>query len=123
MSTNIFKTNGIIARIIMVFVLMVCISSSIACRQKDSVTYEVTGDAELVDIAISDSDGDMERYEDMTLPWRRDYGDFEQDYLYLYAYNTGDSGTVNITIYVNGKVFKSATTSGGYTSAVVVGNK
>jgi hypothetical protein len=123
MSTNIFKTTGIIACITMLLILMVCAGSNIACKPKDNVTYEVTGNADVVDVAISDDDGDMERFYDVALPWRQDYGDFEQDYVYLYAYNKGESGTITITIFVNGKVFKSETVSGGYQSAVVVGNK
>jgi len=120
---NIGKPAAIIVRITLILVLFICLGSSIACKPKDSVTYEVTGDADVVDIVISDDDGDLERFYDIALPWRQDYGEFEQDYLYLYAYNKGESGSVTITIFVNSKVFKSETISGGYQSAVIVGNK
>ncbi|MDD5313550.1 MAG: hypothetical protein PHO26_10985 [Dehalococcoidia bacterium] len=123
MNTNIGKTAAIAVRITLILVLFVCLGSSVSCKPKDSVTYEVTGDADVVDIVISDDDGDLERFYDIGLPWRQDYGEFGQDYLYLYAYNKGESGTVIITIFVNGKVFKSETISGGYQSAVIVGNK
>ncbi len=58
-----------------------------------------------------------------TSPWRMDYGGFEERYVYLYAYNNGDSGTITISIYVNGKLFKTVTSSGPYTNAVVHGYK
>jgi len=123
MNTRIIGATGIAVRIAIVSILLLCVVLNVACKSKDRVIYEVTGDADVADVVISDEDGVMEQYYDVSLPWRREYGVFEQDYVYLYAYNRTESGTISIAIYVNDRVFKSATASGPYQSIVVVGTK
>jgi hypothetical protein len=123
MITHTFKSIGTITGIIVVLFAMICVGTNIACRQMDNVTYEVTGDADSVDVTVSNDNGGQEQYNDVPLPWRMDYGGFTERYVYLYAYNNGDSGTITISIYVNGKLFKTATSSGPYTNAVVYGYK
>jgi hypothetical protein len=123
MGTNSIKAIWITTRIILVLFLMICLVINVACKPEDNVTYEVTGDAESVNVTVSNDNGGQEQYNDIPLPWRIDYGGFEESYVYLYAYNNGDSGTITISIYVNGKLFKTATSSGPYTNAVVYGNK
>ena len=39
----------------------------------DNVTYEVTGDAESVDVTLSNDNGGQEQYNDVPLPFRMDY--------------------------------------------------
>ena len=123
MFTNVLKKFSITTCIIVSLFAMMLIGTNIACQPMDNVTYEVTGDAESVDVSLSNDDGGYEQYNDVPLPFRMDYGGFNERYVYLYAYNNGDSGTITISIYVNGKLFKTATSSGPYTNAVVYGNK
>jgi len=87
------------------------------------MTYEVTGDADSVDVMVNNDGGGSEQYNDVPLPGRMDYGGYDDSYVYLYAYNRGDSGTIHLSIYVNRKIFKTATCSGPYCSAVVTGDK
>jgi hypothetical protein len=67
--------------------------------------------------------GGSESYNDVPLPFRMAYGGFNEKYVYLYAYNNGEEGTITTNIYVNGELFKTATSSGPYTIAIVEGNK
>ena len=99
------------------------ITANLACQNYDNVTYEVTGDTESVDIMVTNDNGGTEQYNDVPLPWRMDYGGFDQSYVYLYAYNRGDSGTINLAIYVNGQRKFTAYSSVPYGNAVATGNK
>jgi hypothetical protein len=92
-------------------------------RQADTVTYEVTGDADAVDIIVQDETGAETKLLEMSLPWTQDYGDFNSDYVYLYAHNNSDSGTVTANIYVNRNLFRTSTVSGAYMTALAVGTK
>jgi len=123
MLTKNLRTIGITTLAITCLFVMICIGTNIACQPMDNVTYEVTGDADSVDVTLSNDTGGQEQYNDVPLPFRMDYGGFNERYVYLYAYNNGDSGTITISIYVNGNLFKTATSSGPYTNAVVYGNK
>jgi hypothetical protein len=117
------RTIGITTLAITCLFIMACIGTNIACQPNDNVTYEVTGDADSVDVTLSNDTGGQEQYNDVPLPFRMDYGGFNERYVYLYAYNEGDSGTITVNIYVNGNLFKTATSSGPYTNAVVYGYK
>ena len=114
---------SIISLIIALVLIAVLIGSSFACKRYDNVTYEVTGDAESVNVTVSNDNGSTEEYTDVPLPWRMDYGGFDESYVYLYAYNRGESGTIHLAIYVNGQLYKTATCSGPYCNAVATGNK
>jgi len=123
MFTNASRKFGVTICIIVVLLSMMLIGTNIACQPNDNVTYEVTGDADSVDVTLSNDTGGTEQYNDMPLPFRMDYGGFNERYVYLYAYNNGDNGTITLSIYVNGKLFKTATSSGPYTNATVYGYK
>jgi hypothetical protein len=103
------------------FLFITCVF--ISCHESDRVVYEVTGNADQVDITISNDYGSYEEYKGLSLPWRVEYGQFKEEYVYLYAYNNGEDGDITVTIYVNDRVFKSATCSGPYENVVVTGEK
>jgi hypothetical protein len=86
-------------------------------RQADTVTYEVTGDADTVDIIVQDDTGAEIELLDMVLPWT------QADYPYLYAHNNSDSGTITASIYVNRNLFTTSTVSGAYMTALAAGSK
>jgi len=117
------RTYSIISLIIALVLTAVLVNSSIGCKRYDNVTYEVTGDAESVDISVTNDTGGTEQYNDVPLPWRMDFGGYDDSYVYLYAYNRGESGAVHLSIYVNGQLFKTSNCSGPYCNAVVTGDK
>lgn len=103
--------------------LFVSIFASAACHQHDYVLYEVIGTVSTVDIQISNPSGGIDEYHDMGLPWSFSYGDFENSYVYLYAHNNTEEGSITVNIYVNGKLFRTATSTGPYTTTVTYGDK
>ena len=123
MTTGIRPIALMIARILLITCLALASVSALSCQKNDRVVYEVTGNADSVDIKISDDGGEYEDFQEVSLPWRMEYGSFPDDYLYLYAYNRGDSGIITATIYVNGQVYKSTTSSNAFSSVVVCGTK
>jgi hypothetical protein len=90
-----------------------------------SIKYEITGSASSVDITMSNAGGDTEQLSDVPLPWEKAFSVKVEEYSYYFAYisaqNQGNSGTVTVTIYRNGSVFKTATSSGAYVIATASG--
>jgi hypothetical protein len=123
MVKNIFLSAGITARILVILSIILLAGANMACHQDDYVTYEVTGDAEAVQVLITTDTGVDAKYEDVPLPWRMEFDGFDRSYVYLYAHNNTDSGSINVTIYVNGRTFRQAATSRPYDTAVVYGEK
>ncbi len=111
------------ALIFALLLITILVGSNTACKRYDNVTYEVTGDAESVDVMVTNDNGGTEQYNDVPLPWRMDYGGYDDSYVYLYAYNRSESGAVHLSIYVNGQLFKTSNCSGPYCNAVVTGDK
>jgi hypothetical protein len=117
------RRTGVLVRIFAILSILLISAAGMACHQNDVVRYEVTGNADSVDITVNTDSGGTEQYNDVGVPWRMEYGGFSESYTYIYAHNNGDYGTINIFIYVNGKLFRSATSSGPYCYAVVYGDK
>lgn len=117
------KFGATICTIVALFSMMF-IGASISCQPpNDNVTYEVVGDADSVNVVLNNDMGGTETYNDVPLPFRMDYGGYNERYVYLYAYNNGDSGSMTLNIYVNGNLFKTASCSGPYTNATIYGYK
>ena len=57
----------------------------------------------------------------MPLTWSITITGNPGDYVYLSAFNRGDSGNVTVTIYDDGDVFRRATSEGGHVTASVSG--
>jgi hypothetical protein len=124
MRTNFLKRFSLAICLVLALFTITLISANTACQPpNDNVTYEVIGNADSVNVVLNNDMGGSETYNDVPLPFRMDYGGFNERYVYLYAYNTGETGTITVNIYVNGKLFKTATGSGPYTTAIVEGNK
>lgn len=99
--------------------LLVCAGTAAACQQPAAVMYEVTGSVPLADIKVSSPSGSMDSYEDMGLPWRFTYEGFTDGQAYVYAHNNSDDdGSVTVNIYVDGRLVRTATSTGPYQTAV-----
>jgi len=85
------------------------------------VRYEVIGTAESVDITYENLNGGISQVTGLPLPWSITITGNSGDYVYLSAHNTGDSGSLTVTIYDNGDVFKRATSEGAHVTASVSG--
>lgn len=105
----------------MVFLLLLTAACSNPFDYSIDVRYEVTGSAELVDITYENLNGGISQLSGMPLPWSITISAEPGDYVYLSAYNRGESGSVTVTIYDDGSVFKRATSQGGHVTASVSG--
>jgi hypothetical protein len=117
------KATICISRIMLIMLVVLCSAASLACHRDDYVTYEATGNADLVDITVVNDSGGTEQYNDVPLPWRMDYGGFEFSQPYMYVYNNGESGSITISIKINGKIARTASCSGPYASATLYVDK
>ena len=87
-----------------------------------AVVYEVTGSATLIFcITIENQDGGTSQYTDIVPPWTMNLSMYRGDFVYVSAQNGTDTGTVTATIYVDGAVFKTSTSSGAYVIASAYG--
>jgi hypothetical protein len=83
----------------------------------------ITGTASSVSVTLSNPTGGTEQYIDVYLPCTYSYSSFPANWLYISAENNGESGTVTVTIYVKGYLYKTSTSSGAYTIATASGTK
>lgn len=85
------------------------------------VRYEVTGTAESVDITYENLNGGISQVTGMPLSWSITLTADPGDYVYLSAWNRGETGSVTVTIYEDGDVFRRATSEGAHVTASVSG--
>jgi len=76
------------------------------------VTYQVTGSAQRASVTYWTADGMEQRTVD--LPWKRTFKAQEHQIIGVVAQNESDSGSIKCEILVNGKVTKTATSTGAY---------
>ena len=87
------------------------------------IKYEVTGTASSVSITLTNENGGTEQYSNVRLPGSYAFsvpikrGSFNYYHALIMAQNDGSRGDVTVTIYVNGKKFRTATSSGAYVIA------
>ena len=108
---------------IFVSVLFFCI---VACSNpfdtSIDVRYEVVGSAESVNITFENGSGGISQVANVSLPWSHSFSANPDEYVYLYAQNQGETGSITLTIYKDGDVFKRATSEGAFVVASVSGN-
>ena len=88
-----------------------------------SVVYEIRGTADTVDITFNNDTGGTEQQSNIRVPYTISYEDFQDDFLYISAQNNGPTGSVIVTIKVNGETFKTSKSEGAYVIASASGSK
>jgi len=91
--------------------------------QPPEVMYEITGTAQTVDVTLSNATGGTEQYSIVRLPKKYIYTSFVDRFAYISAQNRGTSGTVTVSIYLNGELFKTSSSSGAYVIATASGTR
>lgn len=81
------------------------------------VEYKITGTASWVDVTLTNATGGTEQYSGVLVPHTYTFRNYTDWFLYISAQNQGDSGSVTVTIYLNGEVVNTATSSGAYVIA------
>lgn len=85
------------------------------------VKYKVTGTAATVDVTYENSSGGVSQESDVEVPWSYSFTGDPGDFVYISAQNQGQTGTVTVTIYRDGDVFKTSTSEGAYVIATASG--
>lgn len=86
------------------------------------VKYKVTGTADTVDVTYENADGGTSQESDVDVPWSYSFTGEPGDFVYISAQNQGQTGTVTVTIYTDGDVFKTSTSEGAYVIATASGS-
>ncbi|MEA3475104.1 MAG: MmpS family transport accessory protein [Candidatus Cloacimonadota bacterium] len=103
-----------------VILLVVLIGCSIFDFSID-VKYEVTGSANKVDVTYANKDEGTSQANDVSIPWSYSFEGEGDQFVYISAQNQGQSGSVTVTIYRDGKKFKRSTSTGAYCIASASG--
>jgi hypothetical protein len=85
------------------------------------VIYKIAGTTSRADYTIENSQGGTEQGE-VSVPWTKTFTFRRGDFVYLSAQNQRDSGTIKCEIWVDGKLFKNSSSSGGYMIASCSGS-
>jgi hypothetical protein len=83
----------------------------------DSIVYKITGTADSVFVTLSNDSGGTEQYDNVSVPHEYEYEEFDYWFAYISAQNLGESGSVTVSIYLNGRKVKTSTSSGAYVIA------
>ncbi len=86
-----------------------------------AVRYEVTGSADTANITYENNSGGISQVTNVPLPWSTAFSGDPEDYVYLSAQNQGETGSITVTIFKDGEVFKRATSEGSFVIASVSG--
>ncbi len=86
------------------------------------IRYEVSGSAELVNVTYENGSGGISQITNVALPWSHNFSSEPGEYVYLYAQNQGETGSITVTIYKDGEVFRRATSEGENVVASVSGD-
>ncbi len=81
------------------------------------VEYKITGTASKVFVTLSNATGGTEQFDNVHVPHTYTFEKFTNWFLYVSAQNLGESGSVTVTIYLNGAVVATSTSSGAYVIA------
>ncbi len=87
------------------------------------VQYVITGTAQSVDVTLNNSTGGTEQYDNVPLPVTYTCPNYRYWFIYCSAQNQGQQGSVIVSIYVDGKLFKTSNSSGAYVIASASGSK
>jgi hypothetical protein len=92
--------------------------------KRTEVEYRVTCSAApyLVDITIENEDGGVSQFSDVVAPWSYSFTASKNDFVYVSAQNQQSSGTITASIYTDGNLFKTSTSSGAYVIATAYGS-
>jgi len=93
-----------------------------ATKYSPGVEYRVTGTCSRVDVTYQNSDGGTSQVTNKSLPWSYTFTGGTGDFVYVSAQNQEKNGSVTCTIYRNGNVFKTSTSSGAYVIATASGS-
>lgn len=115
--------NSSVASLLMVIglwlslTLLCCGGGGYSGTSNYNVTYRVDGSGR-ASVVYTNASGSTEM-RDVTLPWTESFTGRYGEHLYLSAQDKGGAGLIVVSITVNGRIVKDATSKGEYTIATV----
>jgi hypothetical protein len=85
-----------------------------------SITYQVDGSAKFVSLTYNNEEGGTQQRK-VSLPWKESFETKPGSFLYISAQNQNEYGSLTVSIFVDGKPFRTSYASGGYTIASASG--
>jgi len=110
------KTKTIYRLFFVIIPIVIFVGCSIECE------YKVTGSANTVDITYSNESEGTSQESNVSTPWTYSFEGEEGQFVYISAQNQGESGSVTVSIYRNGKKIESSTSNGAYVIATASGS-
>jgi len=85
----------------------------VGCSKFYGVKYDVTSTVSRVSVSYINETGEINNESDVPVPWSYSFRGRTGNDVSVYAYIPKDTfGTITVTIYKDGKVFRTATSSG-----------
>jgi hypothetical protein len=81
------------------------------------IEYRITGTAHAASVTYTNEGGGTSQIDSVALPWSYTITAHSNDVPVILAQNQGDSGTVTVSIYKDGTLWKTSTSSGAYVVA------
>ena len=109
-------------RRLLMIALIICVLGCVGatCNSSSSsvrVEYEITGTASTVFVTLNNATGGTEQFSNVSVPHTFTFENYTHWFFYISAQNDGASGSVTVTIYVDGEVVATSTSSGAYVIA------
>jgi tetratricopeptide (TPR) repeat protein len=91
------------------------------CEKSSDIKYEVTGSTSMADVTYRNKDGGTSQANGVSIPWSYSFKGSSGKLVYISAQSKRESGSITVTIYKDGSVFKSSKSSGAYCIAEASG--
>ena len=82
--------------------------------------YRVTGSR--ADLTYANAQGGTAQASSVTLPWSYKFSASTGQFLYISAQNTGDSGSITVSIYKRGVLYRTTSSTGAFVIATASGS-
>ncbi len=109
-----------------VFISILFLCLALACSNpfdtSIEIRYEVSGSAQLANVTYENGSGGTSQMTNIALPWSHTFSVEPNEYVYLYAQSQCETGSITVTIFKDGDVFRRATSEGSFVAASVSGD-
>lgn len=106
---------------VLIAIVVLIFASVTSCDLFDNsveVRYEVTASVSVYSVTISSAGGGTSQFSDVALPWSYDFTAEKGDFVYVSA---GGYGTVTVSIYLDGRLYRTTTSIGSPVIATASG--
>jgi hypothetical protein len=107
---------------LLMIALIICVLGCVGAmcgslRSSVRVEYEITGTASTVSVTLNNATGGTEHFSNVSVPHTFTFENYRDWFFSVSAQNDGASGSVTVTIYIDGEVVATSTSSGAYVIA------